>query len=127
MNKPISAKERNLIKGSLRRVFSRSELRREVLAKAIIPNIHDPERPRVTKWAMCEICRQIEAAYKMQVDHIQPLIPLDKSLEDMSWDEVMDRLWCEPSNLSVVCLPCHKQKSKQENKERKLLKKAGRK
>lgn len=123
MKKPSNPKERNLVKGALRRVFSRSELRREILAKAIIPNMHDPERPRVTKWAMCEECRQFEPAYLMQVDHILPVIPLDKSLDDMTWDEVIDNLWCNPANLSVKCKKCHKAKSKEENAERRRIKK----
>lgn len=128
MKKPISAKERGLVKGALRRVFSRSELRREVMAKAVLKGVTDPARPRVTKWAMCEICRKIEAAYKLQVDHLVPVIPINSSLEDMTWDTIMERLWCEPENLQVVCLSCHKEKSKAENKERReLKKKAGRK
>lgn len=123
LKKPDSPKERNLIKGALRRVFSRSELRRLVLSRAIIPNMYDSDRPRVTKWALCEECRQFEPAYLMQVDHIIPVVPLDKSLDDMTWDEVVNNLWCNIDNLSVKCKKCHKEKSKIENAERRRIKK----
>lgn len=122
MRKPENPKERNLVKGAIRRVFSRSELRREVLAAAIMDLPKDPNRPRVTKWALCSICRKIEAAYMMEVDHIHPVVPLDKSLEELSWDILIERLWCNPMDLQVVCKECHKAKSKAENKERRLLK-----
>lgn len=127
MKKPSNPKERNLIKAALRRVFSRSELRLKALNSTRVPDFIDPERPRVTKWSVCSICRKFEPTYKMQIDHVDPLLPLGKSLEDFSWDEIVDRLWCDASNLQPVCQTCHKQKSKIENKERRLLKKAGRK
>lgn len=52
-----------------------------------------------------------------------PLVPLDKALEEMTWDEVVDRTWCDEANLQVLCKPCHKIKSKEENKERRAIKK----
>jgi hypothetical protein len=58
------------------------------------------------------------------VDHVQPLIPIDKSLEDMEWTEVVDRLWCDIGQLDVLDKDCHKEKTKTENTKRRLLKKA---
>jgi 5-methylcytosine-specific restriction endonuclease McrA len=123
MNKPLNPKERNLIKGALRRVFSRSELRRSALEACRIEH-SDLKRPRVTKWGICSSCNVPTALYQMEVDHVIPLVPLDKELVDMSWDEVVDRLWCEISNLKPICKPCHKIKSKAESKIRRDLKKA---
>jgi len=122
MNKPDSPKERNLIKGAIRRVFSRSELRRAAMKDCVVPDYHDPSRPRVTKWATCSICKELHPAYKMEIDHSEPVIPPGLTLDDMTWDEVIDRLWCEPYNLKAVCKPCHKIKSKIENFERRRLK-----
>ncbi len=122
MNNPASPKERNLLKGSMRRVFARSELRRAALERNAIEH-SDPKRPRVTKWVWCDCCGEVFPRYLAQVDHIMPLVPLDKTLEDMSWDEVVDRLWCSIDNLSVLQLTCHKQKSKIERVERSKLKK----
>ena len=122
LKKPNNPKERNLIKGSLRRVFSRSELREEALQKTRIEHI-DANRPRVTKWSWCPECGLIEPTYLMEVDHVEPLIPLNSSLDEMDWNEVVDRLWCDISNLNPVCKPCHHGKSALETKERKRLKK----
>lgn len=113
----ITKKERNLIKGAIRRVFSRSETRREALADAQIQH-YDPKRPRVTKWGRCEHCKKPEALYKMQADHIEPVVPISMSLEDMSWDEIINRIFCNKNNLQILCLGCHSSKSKSETKQR---------
>lgn len=123
MKKPNNPKERNLIKGALRRVFSRSELRRKALDKAIVKDYHDPSRKRVTRWGKCAICNKLEPAYLLEVDHLVPVVPIDSSLEQMNWDELVDRLWCDENQLQTCCKSCHKQKTSLETKERRRLKK----
>lgn len=122
MNHPYNPKERSLIKGALRRVFSRSDLRRSVIEASRIPWV-DIDRPRVTKWSRCEECKQPIPTYLMQVDHVVPLIGVYEELGDLTWDELISRLWCEPSNLRVLCKPCHLKKTKAENAERRRIKK----
>ncbi len=122
MKNPSNPKERNLLKGALRRVFSRSELRRQALEKSIV-NVTDSTRPRVKRWSMCPMCETLEPTYKMQVDHIIPLVPTDKTLEDFTWDELINRLWCSADNLKAICLQCHKNKTKLEMIERRKFKK----
>lgn len=106
----------------MRRVFSRSDLRKQALERHDIAH-SDPTRPRVTKWSWCGSCGVIEPRYLMQVDHQTPVIPVEGALEDMTWDEVVDRLWCSLDGLLPLCKPCHKQKTKEENKARRLYKK----
>ena len=122
-NPRITAKERGLLKGAIRRVFSRSDLRRAVIASARIVHF-DPARPRVKKWCRCTECKQPVAEYQMEVDHFHPLVPIEKTLEDMSWDELIDRAWCEEKGLLPKCKPCHKSKTKEENKKRREARKA---
>lgn len=123
MNNPrITAKERNLIKGALRRVFSRSELRNSILEAAIIAH-SDVKRPKVKKWFKCAICKKPEAKSYAAIDHISPLVPLALALADMSWDTVIDCLWCSPGNLQALCPDCHDIKTKAERKERNKNKK----
>jgi hypothetical protein len=57
--------------------------------------------------------------YLMEVDHEDPVIPPDKTLEDMSWDEIIDRIWCDERNLRAICKECHRAKTKKETKLRK--------
>lgn len=119
----ITPKERELLKGAIRRVFSRSELRREVVDKAVIKGYVDSERPRVTKWCKCQSCLQMVPKYLMEVDHIDPVIPIDKTLNDITFDELIARIWCNVKNLMAICKVCHKAKSKVENAERRRIKK----
>jgi 5-methylcytosine-specific restriction endonuclease McrA len=127
MKKPANPKERNLIKGAIRRVFSRSELRRKALDKAVVKDYSDPSRKRVTRWGKCSICNKLEPAYLLEIDHLEPVIPENSSLEQITWDELVNRVWCDEDKLQAVCKPCHKAKSKLENKERRRIKKEGKK
>jgi 5-methylcytosine-specific restriction endonuclease McrA len=121
-NPRITPKERGLIKGAVRRVFSRSELRRKVLEKSRIEH-YDPTRPRVKKWSSCESCGEAIATYEAQVDHKVPLVPIISSLEEMTWDEVVNGCWCYEDLLQVLCQQCHGEKTKEENKARREHKK----
>lgn len=121
-NNNLTVKERNLIKGAIRRVFSRSELRKAAIEASRIDH-HDPERPRVKKWSLCPICKVKTPTYLMECDHINPIIPVGLSLEEMSWDEVINNVWCDIINLLAICKTCHHEKSKIENAERRRLKK----
>jgi 5-methylcytosine-specific restriction endonuclease McrA len=121
MNDRITKRERGLLKGALRRVFSRSELRQKVLNTADIQH-HDLSRPRVKKWSRCPVCYTAVPKYTMVVDHIDPVIPINSSFELMSLDTVVDRLWCIENNLQPLCEPCHTKKTKVEREERKLNK-----
>lgn len=106
----------------MRRAFSRSDLHQRVLDASVIEH-SDPKRPRVKTWCRCNSCKLPEARSYMAVDHIDPLIPLHLSFEQMSLDVVVDRLWCEEHNLQVLCETCHDDKSAAEREERKRLKK----
>ncbi len=121
-NARITAKDRNALKGALRRAFVRSELRAAVIARTRVDHV-DPARPRVTKWSRCELCQSLTPTYLINVDHIDPLIPIDSHFEDMSLDVVADRLWCDPSNLQGICEECHDLKTAAENEARKPYKK----
>jgi 5-methylcytosine-specific restriction endonuclease McrA len=122
VKRPDNAKERNLLKGAVRRVFSRSELRKAALARNQIQH-HDTERPRVTAWVFCDHCGLVFPKYLADVDHIEPIVPLGSSLEEMTWTELVDRVFCDTVNLQVLCESCHDVKTQAENKERRRLKK----
>lgn len=121
MNAKLTPKERGLIKGAIRRVFARSDLRKRVLDRVDMAH-KDSNRPRVRKWSLCPVCNLPSPKYLMVVDHINPVIPLDKSFEDMSLDEVLDRMWCEENNLQPICPNCHIIKTKGEKDERQKFK-----
>lgn len=121
MNPKLTPKDRGLIKGAIRRAFARSALHQKVIRDAIVQH-SDPDRPRVKTWCKCAICGKPEAKSYIVVDHIEPVIPLNSSFEEMSLDEAVDRTWCDEKNLQVVDSTCHSAKSKLESKERKKYK-----
>lgn len=121
-NPRITKKERGLIKGALRRVFSRSDLRRAVIATSEIQHA-DPKHPRVKKWCRCTECKQPTPRYLMQLDHNMPVVALSEQFDQLSLDVFVDRLWCEERNLTPLCKACHTVKSKAENKIRRQLRK----
>lgn len=113
----LSKKDYELIKSALRRAFSRSERRRDVVARSIIKH-EDSSRPKVKSWGKCEACGKPEARSYLQADHIEPYVPLGKSFSDLTPDEMIYRLWCDESNLQVLDKACHKAKSSLERKAR---------
>lgn len=46
------------------------------------------------------------------VDHIDPII--DPHVGFRTWDEVIERMFCELDNLQVLCHPCHTVKTAEE-------------
>lgn len=116
-NKRLTKKERNLLKGCIRRTFSRSELREKAIAASRIDHF-DPDRPRVKKWSRCAHCKELTPTYLGDLDHKDPIIPTDSSFENMSLDEVVDRTWCSEDRLQFLCPTCHDEKTKAENKIR---------
>lgn len=123
LKKPANAKERNLIKGAIRRVFSRSELRQQALDAALVKDYHDPNRKRVSRWGRCASCKTLTPLYLLEIDHMDPIIPVGETLEEQSWDKVIDSIWCDERRLQALCDSCHNTKTKTENTERRRLKK----
>lgn len=116
-------KDLEQIKGALRTAFRRSELRQEVLRSAIVFH-SDPSRPKVKTWCKCHECGKPEAKSYMQVDHIKPVVPLNKRAEDMTVQELADGVYCARGNLQVLCKECHYAKSGAERKIRAQYRKA---
>lgn len=72
---------------------------------------------RLGKHYRCGSCDGVFAGRFVQVDHIDPII--DPVVGFRSWDEVVDRLFCEKENLQVLCLECHQAKTAAERKLKK--------
>ena len=52
------------------------------------------------------------------VDHKEPII--DPSVGWVSWDSLIDRMFCNSDNLAVVCRECHDKKTNEERAEAKI-------
>ncbi len=73
---------------------------------------------------MCVECKKDFASKDVQVDHTDPIVPIGTLSKDMTWDEVVGRTFCNISNLQILCKACHKEKSKEENAERRKIAKS---
>lgn len=118
-NPRVTKKEAGLIKGALRRVFSRSDLRKAALdSTRLTYEYSDPNHKRVKKWSECFNCDMIVPTYTIDVDHTFPIVPVDKESFDLSPNELVDAMWCDPNNLRPFCKTCHTEKTQAENKLR---------
>lgn len=123
MNNPrLTKKDKELLKGAIRRVFSRSELHHKIIASAVIQH-KDVTRPKVKTWCICPSCQKPDAKSYFVVDHINPVIKIEETAYELEPDTIIDRVWCEENNLQPICQKCHKIKSASENKLRRAYKK----
>ena len=113
----LSAKDINLIKAGLRRAFARSDYYQSIASANYVEH-SDPKSPRCLKWSWCSKCGEVVKRYTTDLDHISPVVPLDRHTEDMDPHELLDRIWCAPDNLEILCKRCHDEKSARERKLR---------
>lgn len=65
----------------------------------------------------CNDCHKHYPASEVQVDHIEPVI--DPVQGFISWDNVVERMFCEKEGLQVLCKSCHNKKTNIEKKQAK--------
>jgi len=116
------------IRSALRRTFSRSPIVREVMHKVrrerpwFKSDGSPAAKPRVEY--LCATCNQWFMGKDIQVDHLDPVV--DPLVGFLSWDVFVSRLFCDISNLSVICKNDHKFKTNAEKavavERRKIIK-----
>lgn len=100
------------VKGALRSLSYKTPMRAAALKRARI------ERGKYK----CELCGTIGGPKTMAVDHTDPIIPITGF---KSWDDTISRLFCTSDKLKTICKkPCHSEKTKAENAERRKHKKS---
>ena len=75
--------------------------------------------PRGGKMFVCDSCHNAFPQKEVNVDHIEPVIPIGLSMSDLPFDIILKRMWCEEHNLQVLCKTCHDSKTAVENAMRK--------
>ena len=118
------ARYNSFIKGGLRSASQRWPPKYQTLNAACVGQQINQASGRLAKHYKCAACSNVFPAKHVEVNHIDPVIP---TTGFDSWDNVIDRLFCEQEGLEVVCKTCHKLISKGENLERKLSKRVLRK
>lgn len=130
--------ERGRIKGAIRRAFRLAPQMKEVLTKArvelppkILKDGSVGKKPQVRYTCAC--CGKLFSQKHVQVDHIEPVVPLWIPEAEMTYDEIVRGVFCAVDQLQILCstpmkqnggLPsCHKLKTDEENYIRDELKK----
>jgi|SRR5579872_802137 len=113
------------IRGAIRRLFSRSPVHREILQKfrREVPRFKkDGTRAkRDSVQHLCNVCQNWVGSTKVEVDHIIPVIEVNEH-GFVDWNMFVDRLFCGPENLQVICDPCHDKKTHEEQQKRQAAK-----
>lgn len=112
----IDTKTLSAIISAIRKSFVRSITFQIALHQAISKEVG----PRGGRMRICKHCNGSFSDREVHVDHIEPVVPLDKTIAEMTLNEYYSRCsQCHVDNLQVLCTACHKLKTASENEERK--------
>lgn len=113
------ARFNSFIKSALRTASVRWPPRYETLADAFVDSRTNEKTGRKAKHYKCNKCGGVFPLKEVQVNHIVPVVPVEGFT---TWDEVVSRMFCEKDGLEVLCIPCHRLVTQEENILRKKSK-----
>lgn len=90
----------------------RNEAKKEARYYKKLPN----DKGRLVYHSTCSGCGELVPETTTAADHIIPVIPVEGR---NSWDETIERMYCEKEEFQVLCSPCHTVITLQEKEERK--------
>lgn len=103
-------------KGPSRETFAKGCLRRGSLMWRPISECRRLARRERGKYE-CAICKGLFGAKETQVDHREPVVDIIKGFT--SWDDYIERLFCDVDGLDLLCKNCHEAKTTMEVQMRK--------
>lgn len=115
---------RTRIINTLRRLSMYWKPIQEAKRSARSGRIKNPATDKLNMAVICMSCNGHVMERDCKVDHIEPVVPLEGFSPDGSiflgynWSEYLERMFCEADGFQVLCEPCHKIKSNNENQER---------
>jgi 5-methylcytosine-specific restriction endonuclease McrA len=111
-------RKRTFIVSTLRGGMRRWPPKWEALKDAFAGKMVNPNTKRLAYHYKCASCKNLFTTKDIQIDHIQPVVDPIKGF--ISYDDFIDRLFCQKDNLQVLCKPCHKIKTNEEKQKRKV-------
>lgn len=72
----------------------------------------NPASGRMAQFYLCSSCKGEFLNHEVEVDHILPVV--DPTVGFVDWDTFISRLFSPEENYSVLCIPCHRKKTKEE-------------
>jgi 5-methylcytosine-specific restriction endonuclease McrA len=110
------ARYRTFVRSALRAAFRKWPPKFAVLKSAATNRRINPKTGREAMHYKCAACDVDFPAKDVQVDHIKPIVSVAAGFK--TWDDFINKLFCEAKNLQVLCKPCHKVKTGHERKKR---------
>jgi hypothetical protein len=107
---------KSFITSVLRGGYRRYPAKYEVLKEASVGKKLNKTTKRMAEHFICNHCKKEYPGKEVNVDHIRPVV--DPQVGFVSWDEFISRLFCDKSNLQVLCSDCHTVKTANERKTR---------
>lgn len=101
-------KDKLRVMNGISKGFRQSKLHMDCKEKAVHPTLKGVQGG---KRYICAKCKKVYIAYSVQVDHIEPVIPFNWAKRDIPIEHFIKRVYCDPSNLQVLCKPCHLDKT----------------
>jgi 5-methylcytosine-specific restriction endonuclease McrA len=111
------ARFRSFVTSALRAASRRWPPKYKALKEAFAGRKVNAKTGKMAMHYECAECSKHFVATDVQVDHIKPVVDPKKGFT--TWDNFIERMFCEMKNLQVLCKPCHKIKTDQEKLERK--------
>ncbi len=116
MTSPVSTwtegRFRAFITSALRSAFRKFPNKFAVLKRAFEGKRINKRTGREAAHYKCATCEKLYVAKDVQVDHIEPVVSPSEGF--VSWDVYIQRLYCDETNLQVLCTSCHKKKTASE-------------
>jgi len=91
-----------------RKTFRWSPAYRQALKEAFV------EKREGKEYYRCKDCRSVVERSEKQVDHYEPVVPIG-SVWNRDWNEYRQRCFVTSDRLQILCKPCHKIKTGNEN------------
>jgi 5-methylcytosine-specific restriction endonuclease McrA len=108
---------RSFVTSALRAASRRWPPKFKALKEAFVGRKTNKKTGKLAMHYKCAKCKKHFVAADVQVDHVLPVV--DPKVGFVSWDDFINRIFCEIENLQVMCKPCHKVKTELEKAERK--------
>lgn len=124
--------EKRLVIGAIRRLFRQSPQFKEVheASRVEVPRYNKDgslaKKPYVKR--TCQVCGELFSSTNIAIDHINPMVPIHLTEQDMDYNELTKSIICKKDNLQRICNPkkgkknkpkflqfCHQKKTHREN------------
>lgn len=111
------ARYRSFIKSLLRSGSRKWGPKNKALKNAFTTRKTNKKTGRMAQHFECSHCEKDFPSKDVQVDHIEPVINPHTGF--VSWDDTIERMYCEIEGFQVLCKPCHKIKTDEEKAQAK--------